>query len=76
LCLYLYLKFALNLLSLHFSTNSAVTKNQTKQLAIDKLNNVGPDVNTPFMFTIEQSSGLKKRAALARAIAQNPLKTD
>ncbi|MDG7053638.1 MAG: ATP-binding cassette domain-containing protein, partial [Wolbachia endosymbiont of Alcedoecus sp.] len=49
-----------------------INKKEAKQLAIEKLNDVGLEKNIADMFPIELSGGMKKRVALARAIAHNP----
>jgi ABC-type dipeptide/oligopeptide/nickel transport system ATPase subunit len=68
-------KPAPSLLSLHFITNSAVSKRQAKQLAIEKLIDLGLEVNIADVILIELSNGMKKRVSLARAMAPL-LKTD
>ncbi|CAH2209268.1 jg24763 [Pararge aegeria aegeria] len=45
---------------------------EAKRLAIEKLNDVGLEENIAEMFPVELSGGMKKRVALARAIAHNP----
>jgi hypothetical protein len=67
--------FAPSLLSLLFITNSAVSKRQAKQLAVEKVIDLGLEVNVAAVILIELSSGMKKRLSLVRAIAPL-LKTD
>ncbi len=59
-------------ISFNYRKRFNIDKKQAKQLAIEKLNNVGLEENIADMFPIELSGGMKKRVALARAIAHNP----
>ncbi|MDN5248283.1 MAG: ATP-binding cassette domain-containing protein [Wolbachia endosymbiont of Tyrophagus putrescentiae] len=49
-----------------------ISKKEARLLAIEKLKDVGLEENIANMFPIELSGGMKKRVALARAIAHNP----
>ncbi len=59
-------------ISFNYKKRFNISKKEPKQLAIEKLNDVGLEENIADMFPIELSGGMKKRVALARAIAHNP----
>lgn len=59
-------------ISFNYKKRFNISKKDAKQLAIEKLNDVGLEENIADMFPIELSGGMKKRVALARAIAHNP----
>lgn len=59
-------------ISFNYKKRFNISKKEAKQLAIEKLNDVGLEENIANMFPIELSGGMKKRVALARAIAHNP----
>ncbi|QOD37879.1 ABC transporter ATP-binding protein [Candidatus Wolbachia massiliensis] len=59
-------------ISFNYKKRFNINKKEAKQLAIEKLNDVGLEENIADMFPIELSGGMKKRVALARAIAHNP----
>ncbi len=59
-------------ISFNYRKRFNIDKKEAKQLAIEKLNNVGLEENIADMLPIELSGGMKKRVALARAIAHNP----
>lgn len=59
-------------ISFNYKKRFNISKKEAKQLAIKKLNDVGLEKNIADMFPIELSGGMKKRVALARAIAHNP----
>ncbi|WP_353274741.1 ABC transporter ATP-binding protein [Wolbachia endosymbiont (group A) of Ennomos erosarius] len=59
-------------ISFNYKKRFNISKKEAKQLAIEKLNDVGLEENIADMFPIELSGGMKKRVALARAIAHNP----
>ncbi|WP_265017562.1 ABC transporter ATP-binding protein [Wolbachia endosymbiont (group A) of Epistrophe grossularia] len=59
-------------ISFNYKKRFNISKKEAKQLAIEKLNDVGLEESIADMFPIELSGGMKKRVALARAIAQNP----
>jgi len=59
-------------ISFNYKKRFNISKKEAKQLAIEKLNDVGLEENIADMFPIELSGGMKKRVALARSIAHNP----
>ncbi len=59
-------------ISFNYKKRFNISKKEAKQLAIEKLNDVGLEESIADMFPIELSGGMKKRGALARAIAHNP----
>ncbi|MDD9331783.1 MAG: ATP-binding cassette domain-containing protein [Wolbachia sp.] len=59
-------------ISFNYKKRFNISKKDAKQLAIEKLNDVGLEENIADMLPIELSGGMKKRVALARAIAHNP----
>jgi phospholipid/cholesterol/gamma-HCH transport system ATP-binding protein len=59
-------------ISFNYTKRFNINKKEAKQLAIEKLSDVGMEKNIADMFPIELSGGMKKRVALARAIAHNP----
>ncbi|MDR3132217.1 MAG: ATP-binding cassette domain-containing protein [Rickettsiales bacterium] len=59
-------------ISFNYTKRFNINKKEAKQLAIEKLSDVGLEKNIADMFPIELSGGMKKRVALARAIAHNP----
>lgn len=59
-------------ISFNYKKRFNINKKEAKQLAIEKLNDVGLEESIADMFPIELSGGMKKRVALARAIAHNP----
>ncbi|WP_375603775.1 ATP-binding cassette domain-containing protein [Wolbachia endosymbiont of Anurida maritima] len=59
-------------ISFNYKKRFNISKKEAKQLAIEKLNDVGLEENIADMFPIELSGGMKKVVALARAIAHNP----
>ncbi|MDR2978815.1 MAG: ATP-binding cassette domain-containing protein [Rickettsiales bacterium] len=59
-------------ISFNYMKRFNINKKEAKQLAIEKLSDVGLEKNIADMFPIELSGGMKKRVALARAIAHNP----
>lgn len=59
-------------ISFNYKKRFNISKKEARQLAIEKLNDVGLEENIADMFPIELSGGMKKRVALARAIAHNP----
>ncbi|UZE38702.1 ABC transporter ATP-binding protein [Wolbachia endosymbiont of Drosophila pseudotakahashii] len=59
-------------ISFNYKKRFNISKKESKQLAIEKLNDVGLEESIADMFPIELSGGMKKRVALARAIAHNP----
>ncbi|MDE5062190.1 ABC transporter ATP-binding protein [Wolbachia endosymbiont of Drosophila tsacasi] len=59
-------------ISFNYKKRFNISKKEAKQLAIEKLNDVGLEESIADMFPIELSGGMKKRVALARAIAHNP----
>ncbi|WP_265034765.1 MULTISPECIES: ABC transporter ATP-binding protein [unclassified Wolbachia] len=59
-------------ISFNYKKRFNINKKEAKLLAIEKLNDVGLEENIADMFPIELSGGMKKRVALARAIAHNP----
>lgn len=59
-------------ISFNYKKRFNISENEAKQLAIEKLNDVGLEESIADMFPIELSGGMKKRVALARAIAHNP----
>ncbi len=59
-------------ISFNYKKRFNISKKEAKQLAIEKLNDVGLEENIADIFPIELSGGMKKRVALARAIAHNP----
>ncbi|MDR2831380.1 MAG: ATP-binding cassette domain-containing protein [Rickettsiales bacterium] len=59
-------------ISFNYKKRFNINKKEAKQLAIEKLNDVGLEENIADMLPIELSGGMKKRVALARAIAHNP----
>lgn len=58
-------------ISFNYKKRFNISKKEAKQLAIEKLNDVGLEESIADMFPIELSGGMKK-VALARAIAHNP----
>jgi hypothetical protein len=60
---------------LHFITKSAVIKSQAKQFAIEKVIDLGLEVNIADVILTELSSGMKKRVSPERQMAP-PLKTN
>lgn len=59
-------------ISFNYKKRFNISKKEAKQLAIEKLNDVGLEESIADMFPIGLSGGMKKRVALARAIAHNP----
>uniref|UniRef100_A0A3B0J130 Putative ribonucleotide transport ATP-binding protein mkl n=1 Tax=Wolbachia endosymbiont of Aleurodicus floccissimus TaxID=2152762 RepID=A0A3B0J130_9RICK len=59
-------------ISFNYKKRFNISEKEAKQLAIEKLNDVGLEESIADMFPIELSGGMKKRVALARAIAHNP----
>lgn len=59
-------------ISFNYKKRFNISQKEAKQLAIEKLNDVGLEANISDMFPIELSGGMKKRVALARAILNNP----
>ncbi|WP_341814673.1 ABC transporter ATP-binding protein [Wolbachia endosymbiont (group A) of Chalcis sispes] len=59
-------------ISFNYKKRFNISKKEAKQLAIEKLNDVGLEESIADMFPIELSGGMKKRVALAKAIAHNP----
>lgn len=59
-------------ISFNYKKRFNIGKKEAKQLAIEKLRDVGLEENIADVFPIELSGGMKKRVALARAIAHNP----
>ncbi|NSM56833.1 ATP-binding cassette domain-containing protein [Wolbachia endosymbiont of Atemnus politus] len=59
-------------ISFNYKKRFNISKKEARLLAIKKLNDVGLEENIADMFPIELSGGMKKRVALARAIAHNP----
>ncbi len=59
-------------ISFNYKKRFNISKKEAKQLAIEKLNDVGLEESIADMFPIELSGGMKKRVALARAIAHDP----
>lgn len=59
-------------ISFNYKKRFNISKKEAKQLAMEKLNDVGLEENIAYMLPIELSGGMKKRVALARAIAHNP----
>jgi len=59
-------------ISFNYKKRFNISKKEAKQLAMEKLNDVGLEENIADMLPIELSGGMKKRVALARAIAHNP----
>ncbi|BDG77402.1 ABC transporter ATP-binding protein [Wolbachia pipientis] len=59
-------------ISFNYKKRFNISEKEAKQLAIEKLNDVGLGESIADMFPIELSGGMKKRVALARAIAHNP----
>jgi phospholipid/cholesterol/gamma-HCH transport system ATP-binding protein len=59
-------------ISFNYRKRFNIDKKQAKELAIEKLGDVGLEENIANMFPIELSGGMKKRVALARAIVHNP----
>lgn len=59
-------------ISFNYKKRFNISKKEAKLLAIEKLSDVGLEENIADMFPIELSGGMKKRVALARAIAHNP----
>ncbi|MDE5058146.1 ATP-binding cassette domain-containing protein [Wolbachia endosymbiont of Drosophila bocki] len=59
-------------ISFNYKKRFNISKKEAKQLAIEKLSDVGLEGSIADMFPIELSGGMKKRVALARAIAHNP----
>ncbi len=59
-------------ISFNYTKRFNINKKEAKQLAIEKLSDVGLEKNIADMFPIELSGGMKKRVALARAIAHTP----
>ncbi|QVU15864.1 MULTISPECIES: ABC transporter ATP-binding protein [unclassified Wolbachia] len=59
-------------ISFNYKKRFNISKKEAKQLAIEKLNDVGLEESIADMFPIELSGGMKKRVALAMAIAHNP----
>lgn len=59
-------------ISFNYKKRFNISKAEAKQLAVEKLNDVGLEENIATMFPVELSGGMKKRVALARAIAHNP----
>ena len=49
-----------------------INKKQAKELAVEKLSQVGLKSDTADLFPVELSGGMQKRVALARAIAADP----
>jgi phospholipid/cholesterol/gamma-HCH transport system ATP-binding protein len=54
------------------ATAQKLTKAQAKELAAEKLRQVGLKEDNLYLFPAELSGGMQKRVALARAIAANP----
>ncbi|WP_264707765.1 ABC transporter ATP-binding protein [Wolbachia endosymbiont (group B) of Agriphila straminella] len=59
-------------ISFNYKKRFNISEKEAKQLAIEKLNDVGLEESIADMFPIELSGGMKKRVALARAIVHNP----
>ncbi|MBV0899941.1 MAG: ATP-binding cassette domain-containing protein [Wolbachia endosymbiont of Fragariocoptes setiger] len=59
-------------ISFNYKKRLNIGRKEAKQLAIEKLKDVGLEENIADLFPIELSGGMKKRVALARAIAHNP----
>ncbi|MBA8755080.1 ATP-binding cassette domain-containing protein [Wolbachia endosymbiont of Drosophila bicornuta] len=59
-------------ISFNYKKRFNISKKEAKQLAIEKLDDVGLEESIADMFPIELSGGMKKRVALTRAIAHNP----
>ncbi|MGL9718060.1 MAG: ABC transporter ATP-binding protein [Wolbachia sp.] len=59
-------------ISFNYKKRFNINKKEARLLAIEKLNDVGLEESIADMFPIELSGGMKKRVALARAIAHNP----
>ncbi|WP_168464827.1 ABC transporter ATP-binding protein [Wolbachia endosymbiont of Ctenocephalides felis wCfeT] len=59
-------------ISFNYKKRFNISKKEAKQLVIEKLRDVGLEEGIADMFPIELSGGMKKRVALARAIAHNP----
>ncbi|MDV6248395.1 ABC transporter ATP-binding protein [Wolbachia endosymbiont of Zaprionus taronus] len=59
-------------ISFNYKKRFNISKKEAKQLAIEKLNDVELEESIADMFPIELSGGMKKRVALAMAIAHNP----
>lgn len=54
------------------SQMSGIARNEVRQIAIEKLSNVGLGADVADLYPDELSGGMKKRVGLARAIADNP----
>ena len=59
-------------ISFNYKKRFNISEKEAKQLAIEKLNDVGLEESIADMLPIKLSGGMKKRVALARAIAHNP----
>ncbi|MGL9726582.1 MAG: ABC transporter ATP-binding protein, partial [Wolbachia sp.] len=59
-------------ISFNYKKGFNINRKEARLLAIEKLKDVGLEEGIADMFPIELSGGMKKRVALARAIAHNP----